>query len=325
MITSNRIPYGNYSEYGIHDQAERHTWACYHILVLLSTLVGDALILAASFQNNALKINPSLVAIIRHIAVSDILSAIFVVLPGAISLIRNSWILGDVTCHISVYMSHLCTGVGVSLIAALTTSKLIRLKFPLRSCSTRFTHGICVGIWMIFLVNPLLMVVSVVGKWEEDNVFFDFRVYNCRHWSRAYLWEIVSPIITFTTLVLLNIYIVGTTVPTLLYLVDAGKSARRVRGSVPWQGALTVCLTALVYCISTLPTAIYTVGITFFDEDSVFLIRLGRARFFIYMINTMANFYIYALTIRSFRVFLVEKFSGIVLLKYSESSASSTS
>ena len=110
----------------------------------------------------------------------------------------------------------------------------------------------------------------------------------------------------------------------VLYLVDAGKTARRVRGSVPWQGALTVSLTALVYCISTLPTAIYTVGITFFDEDSVFLIRLGRARFFIYMINTMANFYIYALTIRSFRVFLANKFSGIVLLKYSESSASST-
>ena len=163
MITSNEIPYGNYSEYGIHDPAERHTWACYHVLVLLSTLGGDTLILAASFENNALKVNPSLVAIIRHIAVCDIISAVCVVLPGAISLITNSWILGDITCHVSVYMSHLCTGVGVSLIAALTTSKLILLKFPLRSCSTRFTQGICAGLWLLFLINPLLMVVSVVG------------------------------------------------------------------------------------------------------------------------------------------------------------------
>lgn len=328
MITSNEVPYGNYTEYGIQNPAERYTYAFYHILVLLSSLAGDTFILVASFNKDALKVNPSIVSIIRHIAICDILSAVFVVLPGAVSLITNSWILGDVMCHISVYLSHLCMGVGVSLIAALTTSKLLLLKFPLRSSWTRLTHVTCRGIWLVCLVNPVLMVVSVVRRWEKDNVFFDFRIYNCRHWSGAYFWQTISPVITFTILVVLNLCIIGTTIPTLIYLIEAVESARRVRASVPWQGALTVSFTALVYCISTLPTAIYTVGITFFEEkDSVFLIQLGRARFFLYMINTMANFYIYALTMRSFRLFLARKiFCNVKVssLKYNDSSASAT-
>ena len=92
--------YGNYTLFGMHSDAERYLWASYHLFVLLSSFIGDTLILTASFNKDAFKINKFIATIIQHIAISDLTFTTFVVLPGAISLFADSWILGDVICHI---------------------------------------------------------------------------------------------------------------------------------------------------------------------------------------------------------------------------------
>ena len=67
--------YGKFTEYGIHIAAERYFWAANHLFVLLSSLIGDNLILYASFQEDALKLNKFIVSVLQHIAVSDLLLA----------------------------------------------------------------------------------------------------------------------------------------------------------------------------------------------------------------------------------------------------------
>ena len=59
----------NYSDikFGLHNNAERYTWAAYQLFVLLSSLIGDTLILAASFQKDAFKINKLIITVIQHI------------------------------------------------------------------------------------------------------------------------------------------------------------------------------------------------------------------------------------------------------------------
>jgi hypothetical protein len=101
--------------------------------------------------------------------------------------------------------------------------------------------------------------------------------------------------------------IVLTTVPTLKYLADARKSARRIRGSVPRQGTVTVVLTAIIYTISTLPYTVYRVGEKFVKQDCSgwYHTQVYPITDSMVYINTMANFYIYALTIKSFQRFLL--------------------
>ena len=305
-------PFRNHSTFGMHSDVERHLWAGYHVVVFLSSVIGDTLILIASFQKDGIKVNKFIVVLIQHIAVSDLAFATFVVLPGAISLSSASWVLGDAMCFLTVSASYFIFPTGMLLIAVMTTSKVLLLKFPLCSWSTKKAHLVCSAVWTSTLLNLILFIVLM--KRETEDVYFDFRVYNCRQWTTAQVWKLVNPVTGFIFLIVPNMVIIGTTAPTMKYLVGARKSAKRVHGSVPWQGALTVVLTAVFYCISTLPISVYYIGNRFVSQDPTtpFLFQFYRMAFYLAMLNVMCNFYIYALTIKSFRRFLLSKVAPIV-------------
>ena len=98
MITTS-----NYTLYGMHNNAERYSWAAYHLYIFLSSLIGDSIILYSSFQKDAFKVHQVIIAVIQHIAVSDIAVVILRVFPRMISLTANSRMIGDVLC-ISIHL-----------------------------------------------------------------------------------------------------------------------------------------------------------------------------------------------------------------------------
>ena len=167
----------NYSdiEFGMHNNAERYVWASYHLFGFLSSIIGDTLILTASFQKDAFKINKILVTVIQHIAVPDLTYTISALAPTAISLLANSWVLGQTLCYARVYFGYFAFAAGMSLIAVLTSSKLLILKYPLRALSwpTKRAHQVCSLIWAFALIFPILFLAV-----NKDDVHFDYRVYN---------------------------------------------------------------------------------------------------------------------------------------------------
>ena len=309
MATSKNF---NYSDirYGAHDKAERYALTAYVLFVFLSSLIGDSVILIASFHKDAFKVNKFIVTVIKHIAVADLTSIFSYGLPNIISLIANSWILGDALCYLGPYVAYMVFPTGMFLITLLTTSKLLIMRYPLRtaSWSSKRAHQICAFIWIISLIFPLRYVIV-----DRDDVAFDYRVYNCEYGYNARIWneglKLPMAILGFITYVIPNVIIIATTVPTLKYLVKARTSALRVRGSVPWQGALTVTLTSFVFCIATLPYSFDATAFPFLQQDAVgkFHVHLFKISYFMTMLNLMSNFYIYTLTIRSFRRFILSK------------------
>ena len=302
MITSN-----NYTVFGIHSTAERYSWSAYHLFVLLSSLIGDTLILYASFHKEAFQINHFIVTVIQYISVSDLAVAITGVLPGPITLIGNTWELGNAMCYATVYVRYIFYQAGMSLIAVMTTGKVILLKYPFRSpiLNKKMAHQAC-GIAFI----PSLAVLVCMLVVDRSDVAFDYKNYACNYEFKADIWQkLLLPIFSIFTMFIPNIVIVATTIPTLKYLYDAIKSARRAGGSVPWRGTVTVALTAIVYCVSSLPLCIYYILKDFVDEQltSPFQFQYYRISYFVCMINIMSNFYIYTLTISSFRRFLLSK------------------
>ena len=304
----------NYSDikFGMHNNAERYFWASYHLFGVLSSIIGDTLILFASFQKDAFKINKILVTVIQHIAVSDLTYTVSTVGPAAISLLANSWVLGKALCYTRVYFGYFGFPAGMSLIAVLTSSKFLILKYPLRAASwpTKSAHQVCGFIWAFSLIFPILFFAV-----DKDDVHFDYRVYVCDYGYSSDVCKKIIPIIGFIFTIVPNIIIIATTVPILKFLAVARKSARRVGGSVPWQGNLTVALTAVVYCISTLPYTVNRIAISCMkDPPELFLVHFHKVSCFLMMINVVANFYIYVLTVRSFRKFLFSKVISVVSL-----------
>ena len=105
-------------------------------------------------------------------------------------------------------------------------------------------------------------------------------------------------------------------VSTVLILKEARKVVRRTQESLRWQGITTVVLTATVYIIAFLPATVYLVAEPFVKKDQdrpgLFYVEFSRVAIGILQLNILSNFFIYSLTVTSFREFLVTKFYQIV-------------
>ncbi|KAL5257750.1 hypothetical protein ACHWQZ_G012614 [Mnemiopsis leidyi] len=314
MVTSN-----DYHIFGIHSDAERCFWGSYYLFVHISAVLGDTLILYASFQKNSFKLNKFIVTVIQYIAVADLTYAVTSALPSSISLFAGGWVLGDALCYIKVYSSYFIGPGVVCLIPVLTAGKFLILKYPTRIgfWKEETAHRVCVIVLIVPFIIPFLLMIV-----DKNDIIFDYRIYTCDYKFTEDIWRTVTPIMSIITIFIPNIVIVSTTVPTLKYLYAASRSARRVQGSIPWQGALTVTLTGLVYCISAFPLFICYLGKGFVEETSFLLIKFYRIANFVSMINTVSNFYIYALTVKSFRRFLVLKVLSINMSIMSRESSS---
>ena len=304
MVISN-----NYTDhtFAIQNDAERYFWIVFHVIIIMSSLFGDSLILFASFQKDAFKLNSFIVVAIQYIAVFDLAQSIFGVIPKIPSLIANSRVLSDALCSVQDIMIIFLATAMTWLTPVLTTSKLLLIKHPLRSASltnTKRAHMVC----LLALIPSV--IVTATKLIVDDDISFDFRAYTCAYIHTADIWKTLVPIFTVIALFLPNLILIATTIPTLKHLYTASKSARRVKGSIPWQGAVTVSLTATIYCISYLPSSIYYAGAVFI-KSRFFHVHIFRAANFLAAISIMSNIYIYTLTVRSFRRFV---FSRILAL-----------
>ena len=296
-------------EIEIQNDAERYFWVSYHLIVLLSSFFGDTFILYASFQRDTFKINRFIVLIMQHIAVCDLLYATTIVLPGTITLTANFWILGITVCYIPAYAQYIFYSANNVLTATLAASKYLLLKFPHhKAWSTKNAHIACGVIWVSALITPGLMLDIA-----PDDIYFNYRVHNCKYSSKNEVWNYLQPILGFIFIIAPIFVIICTTVPTLKYLATAVRSARRAGGNVPRQGTWAVALTAVVFCISNIPLVVAEAVNNFVANDFIlFHAHVQRIITFMTMINIMSNFYIYALTIKHFRRFLLSKAKSIV-------------
>ena len=291
--------YTNKSLYGIADSA-RYALTGYYIFVVLSSTLGDSIILVASIKYNALRLHSFIVVVIQHIAASDLLVTLTYVLPKVIAKAADGWLLGAELCFFTAYSTYYFSLVSLLFICTLVTSKLFLVKSPQhrRKLSSRSAHVICGAVWGISFIVPAMFFIV-----DKGDVSFDFRTNVCSYHFSSPRWKLLKPLQAFVFMVVPNCVVVMTTVALLIYLVKARKLSGRVGGERRWQGIILSILTAFVYCISVTPYAVYRMAessIThpFFHND---FLRLSGVCL---SLNTISNFYIYTLTVPSFRRFL---------------------
>ena len=300
------MTFTNYTEFGIHNSAVRYTWCLYGIFIILSSIIGDSIILVASIKYNAFKLHKTIVAIMQHMATCDIITSVNLTLFIA-SLLAEQNILGDFLCYARAYITYFTFPASFYFTAALTTSKAIMVKFPMqaRHWSKRRAHMMCGGIWVWSLATPLLMFIV-----DKDDVKFDYREYVCYYVFSTDTWKFLSPVLALFTSVVPNVIVITT---TAMLIVEAKKVAKRGRDSLRWQGLTTVILTAVVYCLSVVPPSLYYIVGNFVkdDKNGLFHVYFYRFAVAVVCINVMSNFYIYSLTVKSFRSFLLIRASLI--------------
>ena len=283
---------------GVPSEAERYCWTVYQVFLLFSSIIGDSIILIASIKYDTINVNRFIVALIQHIAVADIITSIFYILPGTVSQIANNykWLLGDF-CQISVPISWLSYRAAAYLLCVMIISKVFILRYPLRSItlSKSRAHKVAAVIWTWNLVYPAYNLIA------RNHPYFDYRFNNCIYSEEAPGWKWIK----VAAGSLLNITII---MSTAILLIMAKRKTRR-RNDLRWQGVLTVVLTSSVHCLSTLPYAVYLVAIYLVTEKYLGYIDpvYYRVCMNISYLNILWNFYVYIFTISSFREFVRSK------------------
>ena len=293
--------FSNKTQYGIDNDTVRYTFAGWYVFVLLSSFIGDTTILISSVKYRAIRLHELIVVIIQHIAACDLLVSLFsgAIIPTLVSLVADKWVLGAPLCHILPRASNYFVPVGILLICSMTACKLLILNYPLRvaSWTVKDAHTVCATIWVSMLILPSVPLVI-----DYKDIYFSYRTYDCDYGYTAAVWIWLRPIISTIFLLLPNLFVVTTTV---CLLITAYKVARRGRENLKWQGITTTILVALVYCTSVLPYSIYHfAGSSVKNQESFF--HKGYFRFAVscLYLNTISNFYLYCLTVPSFREFL---------------------
>ena len=303
MTIDQYYQFSNKTLFSIKSDAERYAWAAYHLFVIISSLVGDTTILIASLKYRAIKLHKVIVVIIQHIALCDLLVTLSVV-PSFVSIISDEWVLGNFLRYLTTYTRNYSYTVSMLLICTMTTSKLLLLKYPLRlgTVSVKKAHMICGACWLAALIIPVTFLL------DNKDIYFSYITYGWDHGSTSNKWNWLEPLLTVVLMFTPNCLVVATTV---YLLIIAKQVARRGRESLKWQGIMTTVLTATVYCISVLPYFVFGVGkyvVTVDDKSSSsFKTSLDRIAFSFLYLNTISNFYIYSLSVQSFRDFIFSR------------------
>ena len=297
--------------YKIVCEQGRYTWAGYLLFVLISSLIGDTIILLGSTRYQAFRLNKCVVVVLQHIAVCDIVACWGYVIPTLVSLLSDRWILGDHIANLHLYLDYLTFHAAICLTCALAWCKLLLIKRPFqtRTWTRKDIHKTCLLIWISANIYPIFRFIL-----DTDGIVFSYISYNINFGLSASS-STVERTITYTFSVLtVDIPTLGVMIAislTLEQLFRARKQSRRSRGKLRWQGIVTVLATAVVFCVSVIPHRVsYYVAISlehrYRGESNV-----NRSLELLTKLNIVSNFYIYSLTVPSFRGFVRNKVLGI--------------
>ena len=310
LIRMETPPYNNTLD-KISNDGLRYTWASYLIFIILSSFIGDSIILIASIKYKAFQLHKIMVVIIQHIAACDIMVSIFII-PRLSSIIANDWILGKFVCDLSAYALYYFLVVSSFLVTTMTASKLLILKYPWRAnkMTCKQAHIGCVIVWIFVMAVPVTtFLAGYFGNFQISTL--SLVVYTCDFDIMKSTWVLIKPLTVLFSAVFTFVPNAVVIVSTALLIKEAISISRRshVRTSLKWQGISTTVLVVLVYCISVFPNALYRAleSSVPFHQESVFHHGFRRFTKSALCLNTISNFYIYSLTVSSFREFLLRK------------------
>ena len=287
----------------IQNTALRYTWTTYFVFIFLSSLIGDTLILVAAIKFGAFRLHRFIVVIMEHMAICDLLVAVSFILPRITALIADRWVMGESWCYFNPYTLYYLNGASMMFVCVLAFFKLIILKFPRSSriLTSKKAHFVSAFVWIYSLIPPVIFL-SV----DESDVWFDYKSYICDYGLSKNIWKWLTPVLTTIFMAVPNLAVVILTILLVAYLIKARRVARRTGGTMRSRGILTTILIATVYCISVLPYAVYRMAeFSVKDPEHPFHEHFFKIAQSFVCLNTISNFYIYSLTIPSFREFLL--------------------
>ena len=216
-----------------------------------------------------------------------------------VSLAADEWLYGPFLCHISTYIETVLSAADILLICALNIAKLtvILKPFAARQWSNKAAYVIVGLIWAGANVYPVLESVY-------REVYFDYRSYRCTFLHQAGVWAWSDPIFIVLVMALPTLTIIISSICLVCYV-------NRVSG-IHKEAVFTSTWISAIFFVAYTPMCTYVLGEKWILHDSdpadlatdplyKNLFRWGQ---FTRFINSVANPFIYYVTIVSFKCYV---------------------
>ena len=280
----------------VHTDGERYSLITWSLLALLLGLAGNIVILLATTRYRALRLDKIINILIKNVAVSDLGTIIFAVLPSLISLIREKWLFGKVFCYVCHYVHLPCFISSVLLICALQMRKLHTLIYPLHFYvrSNKFAHKIIAIIWLLSAILPTVQFLV-----DKEDIIFDTIINRCKYSFSSPVWGRLLPPLLMILCGIPNLIVIGTTIALLVVL-------KKARGRTTKNGVLTSLYVGGIYLLSSLPVTLYLFLYKCFEHfmspelRSFFEYHVFKFAFYVTFLNVMSNFFVYFVSLNSF-------------------------
>jgi hypothetical protein len=186
---------------------------------------------------------------------------------------------------------------------------LLIVKYPLRAItfSRKAAHLTTCCIWVYSSIFPIAAILR-----DKGGVYFSYLYYNCSY--SCTINKIWTPVGKALYNVAVGISVFSgtavTIVSSVLLLILARKVSKRAMGKLQWQGVSMVLATVAFHILFSIPVVVAFVASFFVNESEHsttypdYLNRMFRCAVFIAAVAPMGNFFIYTMTLSSFREFL---------------------
>ena len=251
------------------------------VISVLLSLLGNTFVLVASKHGKAIKLDRVSIVLLENLAVADIGTSLFAILPPFIwlfilnperdySAYAETW-----ESKVTLFISLIFMAAGTSLVSFLNCCKLFSLLFPLRARTWRYRDGykIAVLVWII-------LTLTGFGTWI-GSLHLDYTV--------------LTTMTAAGTLLLLSVVLISTF--GLLIKVHKARGLKK-------QGVFSIILVSVVLFVSYTPLCMSQLldsinGAKMSDMPLRRLVTLN-----LYNISCFSNPLIYYFTLNSFKEYV---------------------
>ncbi|KAL1021737.1 hypothetical protein UPYG_G00017350 [Umbra pygmaea] len=169
IVNATLPPSTNCSNLYSHHPTARVLMSLHYILVFTLGLLGNSLALYV-IRPNLTKIN-STTLYSANLAISDVLFTLALPLRIFYYASGFDWPLGETLCQVTAVLFYVNTYAGVNFMTCLATDRFVAVVFPLhytRLRRARTVYYICIGVWVLVLVQTLPLLSMKMTRKEKD-------------------------------------------------------------------------------------------------------------------------------------------------------------
>ena len=164
----------NNTSYSVPLQEKESVWyvtltSLFMIIMAITTICGNIFVIHAVFSNRALRIVPNF--FIVSLAVADLLVAVLV-MPFHISInIVESWMFGEIMCHIWLTCDVLLCTASILNLCIIALDRYWAIHDPIEYAQKRTIKRVLIMIAMSWALSAIISIPPVFGWGESDNLY----------------------------------------------------------------------------------------------------------------------------------------------------------